>query len=66
MIELGPNWGDEQTFQVFCDGCNEEDDGEFFSLKTFITELKAKGWKIQKLNDEWEHYCPVCAEEVDK
>ena len=62
MIEEQKDFG---TFTVSCDtkGCNYEEevdtDGDWTSM---IEEIKSFGWKISKINDEWIHVCPSCAE----
>lgn len=52
-----------------CDNCGESSDCYFRGgddWHEFIAELKEKGWRIRKDDDEWKHYCPDCvAEAVD-
>jgi len=64
MIERG----DAGTFDVECDGCG---DVETFDVggdwSELMSEMKDVGWTKEKVDDEWEHYCPTCsAEDVDE
>jgi len=46
-----------------CDSCSN-----FINLDTYedfngaIAMAKDHGWKMEKVDDEWIHTCPVCAE----
>jgi len=61
MEKLGGMEGNEYRF--YCDGvcgdyiiCNED----FYSS---LDELKNNGWKTKKNGNDWEHFCPSCAED---
>ena len=50
-----------------CDSCGENG-GEFDSddFHEMVEAAKADGWLIRKdSDDQWEHYCPECREEVE-
>ena len=51
-----------QDMIVKCDysGCK---DSQMIRSKTFIAgiiKIKAKGWSVKKIDDEWNHFCPIC------
>jgi hypothetical protein len=60
MIERDSFDGD--IYEVSCDYCSEDieiDSGG--DWQDMIRDIKEKGWKIKKMNDEdWQHMCPDC------
>ncbi|MFI5113527.1 MAG: hypothetical protein ACHP7J_00180 [Terriglobales bacterium] len=48
---------------VECDECGTEAFGGTADFQQFIQDIKDQGWKIRKVDDEWVHKCPSCAEE---
>lgn len=44
---------------VYCDGCDETLI-EGVSWKEAIEAVKQNDWKAEKVDGEWEHYCPQC------
>ena len=44
---------------VYCDGCDETLI-EGVSWKEAIEAVKQNDWKAEKVDGEWEHYCPTC------
>jgi hypothetical protein len=52
---------DESSMVMDCDGydCDEslEMYGDFVEC---IQEAKDNGWKVMKIDEEWEHFCPRC------
>ena len=50
-----------------CDNCGDEEYGGTLDprsqddFKTFVQELKRKGWKTKKIGDEWTHKCRLCS-----
>lgn len=53
-------------FAVSCDkvGCDTQDlydtDGDWNGM---IRQMKADGWEIRRVDGEFEHVCPGCADE---
>ena len=50
-------------YVINCDKCSNYltcDDYDDFQLA--IQKAKYNDWKIRKIDDEWIHLCPVCAE----
>jgi len=44
---------------VYCDGCDETlIDG--VSWREAVETVKQNDWKFEKVDGEWEHYCPAC------
>lgn len=45
-----------------CDLCciQEEYDGDFYEI---VEQMKDDGWKIRKVDGDWQHVCPACIEE---
>jgi hypothetical protein len=52
-------------FDMTCDICGKTIylDFERDDFIGAIREAKQSGWRITKIADDWEHYCPAC---VDK
>jgi hypothetical protein len=46
-----------------CDECGSEVYGGTTEFLDFIQELKNDGWRIRKVEGEWEHYCEACSED---
>ena len=50
---------------VSCNECGEEL-GTFsmdeYNFQEVVDEIKINDWQIQKVNEEWEHLCPICKE----
>jgi Fe2+ or Zn2+ uptake regulation protein len=60
MIEKDYN---TKVFTVHCEGCDETEEIDTNDdWQAMIAELKARGWKIVKTKDGWDHYCPTCAD----
>lgn len=54
--------GDRDCF--CCDGCPETYEGEPGDRFGVVwAEAKAAGWVVFKVDDEFRHRCPACAEE---
>ncbi len=51
--------GDLVTFR--CDECGESE-VEGFSFEEALEEMKASGWRIEKVGSDWRHTCPDCLE----
>jgi hypothetical protein len=45
-----------------CDGCSEIEDTETDDFTDAVSIVKRAGWTIIKDDDEWMHWCPVCAD----
>lgn len=46
---------------AICSECEAEFPGGVQDdFRAFVEELKATGWKVRKVEDEWEHVCPGC------
>ena len=51
---------------VHCDSCPEVEEFEKAYLdgwRGLIEEIKAGGWRLTKLGDEWLHACPSCKDD---
>ena len=58
---------DEEDYDVYCDFCdNSESFMDMFCFSDLINELEESGWRIEKVNNEWEHQCPDCQKEREK
>ena len=44
---------------VCCDGCDETLI-ESVSWREAVESVKQNDWKFEKVDGEWEHYCPAC------
>lgn len=44
---------------VYCDGCDKTLI-EGVSWREAVEAVKQNGWKFEKVDGEWEHYCPTC------
>jgi hypothetical protein len=62
MIEPDNDLG---TYTIICDmpACGTENTYNADSWQDFIDQAKEDGWKIKRNGDEWEHFCPDCAQE---
>ena len=50
-------------FFVECDDCGDTDyGGTEKDFRQFVNSIKEDGWRILKIDDEWHHRCPTCAE----
>lgn len=58
MIERDKGYNGVISF--VCDVCDEHYDTYTENFNEALQMVKAKGWKIKKIGDEWIHYC--CAE----
>lgn len=50
--------------ELVCDKCGQESpsyDGDSFDQ--MISEAKADGWVISRINGHWNHDCPSCAKD---
>lgn len=55
---------DVANYNVSCDFCSySEEFPDLYSFDDLRAEMKKKGWKNLKRDDEWKHACPVCAEQ---
>lgn len=43
-----------------CDGCGEVLETDTSNFEAAQSVLKRNGWKPEKNNDIWEHYCNGC------
>lgn len=59
MIEADSTFGE---FDIICDFCPDSDhfdtNGDF---QAFIDDAKRMGWTMEKVDNEWEHKCPLCS-----
>jgi hypothetical protein len=50
-------------FMAECDGCGHpEYGGTLDDFREFVEDLKEQDWKIRKVEDEWQHFCPDCTD----
>mgnify|MGYP001619305422 CR=1 FL=1 len=51
-----------EEFTASCDHCSYIDTffGDFMEV---IEKMKDEGWKIFKIDNDWDHSCPDCAED---
>jgi len=53
----------DKTFEatnIYCDGCDAEDQFDGVDFYKAIDDAKELGWKIIKKDGEWCHYCVLC------
>jgi hypothetical protein len=52
------------TYVAYCDGndCKEDYDTDAEDFYSAIDEIKREGWACKKINGEWLHLCPACAQ----
>ena len=49
-------------WDVTCDECSTEfDEIEADDFRDVVKILKKKHWDLLKIEDEWEHLCPMCS-----
>lgn len=50
-------------FVINCDECSNYLNCDVYEdFGGAIQMAKDEGWKIRKIDGEWQHFCPVCAE----
>lgn len=51
-------------FVFVCDVCGEIEEAADarYAFDAFWQALKDQGWQARKEDDDWEHFCPKCAE----
>ena len=59
-IQYDNNMG---NMEVTCNLCDDTADIQG-TYQECIDELKKDGWEFNKENDEWEHTCPDCWENL--
>lgn len=49
--------------QLICDDCGDSQDRTYASdeFDVMVSDAKRDGWKIQKIDGEWAHFCPSCS-----
>lgn len=52
-----------ENFNVSCDHCSFEDTFDETDFMDTVQSMKESGWQIRKVNGEWDHKCPTCAED---
>jgi hypothetical protein len=45
---------------ISCDECGESEEYLADDFYDFITIAKNEGWRIKKIDDEWQHFCENC------
>jgi len=49
---------------VECDSCADEmttdEQYTFEEFHEFVKAIRAEGWRVSKVDDEWRHTCPDC------
>ena len=48
------------NFTVFCDHCSYDELMDEESFYSVIDQMKEDGWRISKVDGEWDHKCPSC------
>lgn len=55
------------TYRVSCDVCGEDVTIQADSWGETVQDLKSRGWKFDKLGDEWLNFCSrECKETYNK
>ena len=54
---------DGNLYDVECTECSEIESFEAADWDELMRKMKEKGWTKEKVDGEWEHYCPDCTEE---
>jgi len=49
-----------QTADISCDRCPHSEQHQETDFYEVIKEMKSDGWKIRRIDEEWEHICPDC------
>lgn len=62
MILLGQYWGDELSYKVYCDECDEYFEDLSENMDSFIVAIKAYGWSVPQIKKDCNHYCRKCTE----
>lgn len=52
----------KQEGVINCDECGESEEYFAEDFYDFIAIAKNQGWRIKKVNDEWQHFCENCSE----
>jgi len=50
-----------ENYTAFCDRCSFDKFFDFSTWNEVIQEMKNDGWRIRKVDGDWEHLCPTCA-----
>ena len=50
------------TFNLTCDNCGEELEGDFEDFYEAVEAKKENGWKSRKVDGNWEDWCDKCCE----
>lgn len=56
---------DYGSYYGVCDACGTATEA-YDDFQDALDGLKAEGWKITKIGDEWVHYCPTCAPKLPR
>ena len=63
MIEKISSCGRVENYAVSCDSCTRQEEMETeFGFMDIVEQMKDTGWKNRKIKDEWQNWCPACAE----
>ena len=54
-----------EEYIVNCNRCSYDETYET-DFHDMLNELKENGWKMEYLEDEWNHFCPTCVMEEIK
>ena len=53
------------SYYGVCDACGTATEA-YDDFQDALDGMKAEGWKITKIGDEWVHYCPTCAPKLSR
>jgi len=51
-----------KKYTLICDICNGGTDEEFDTFQDAVDGRKEIGWKVRKIDGEWQDVCPECQE----
>jgi Fe2+ or Zn2+ uptake regulation protein len=51
---------DEHDYEVICDECEDSLEFTDTTWNNMLADVKAAGWKIKKVGEEWKHWCGDC------
>lgn len=53
------------TFVAICDHCPEDYDTEEDEFYSAVEAMKREGWRVAKVQGQWDHTCPDCQENAN-
>ncbi len=53
----------DNSFEYECDTCGRKPEIYFGDFYRALSDAKADGWRVYKVNGAWCHRCPECTKE---